>query len=198
MYRRLFRWDPSTTKKRSKHRKVGMLLSIALLSLLVAACSETEPKDKNKVAIQTILKHEFTAPDKEFMSIFNDLINQQRNNPGTLPDDTELTNYLEKLYGPHFTEFGYDSHIMIYPLNFQAAADNSGYQITVDKIDVEQSEDRPRDYDFTVHVTYEKDGSDKKKAEITGLAICPEEGKIGKIRYNRDYGEFEKIIKSDF
>ncbi|NYF25293.1 hypothetical protein [Sporosarcina sp. JAI121] len=198
MYRKIFRRDPSTTKKRSVHWNVGVLLSLALLSLLVAACSETEPVDKNKVAIQTVLEHEFTAPDKEFMKIFNDLINQQSNNPGTPPDDTQFTNYLEKLYGPHFTEFGYDSHIMIYPLNFQVAADDSGYQITVDKIAVEQSEDRPRDYDFTVYITYKKEGSNKKKAKITGLAICPEEGKIGKIRYNRDYGDFEKIIKGDF
>ncbi|MER2088753.1 MAG: hypothetical protein ABS920_03380 [Sporosarcina sp.] len=198
MYRKFFRRNPSTTKKRSVHRNVGVLLTLALLSLLVAACSETEPADKNKVAIQTVLEHEFTAPDKEFMKIFNDLINQQRNNPGTPPDDTQFTNYLEKLYGPHFTEFGYASHIMIYPLNFQVAADNSGYQITVDKIDVEQSEDRPRDYDFTVHVKYKKEGGNKKKAEITGLAVLPEEGKIGKIHYNQDYGELEKIIKGDF
>jgi hypothetical protein len=60
---------------------------------------------------------------------------------------------------------------------------------------VEPVEDRSRDYDFTVHITYQKDGGDKMKAEITGLATCPEQGKIGKTRYNEDYFLFEETLR---
>jgi hypothetical protein len=72
-------------------------------------------------------------------------------------------------------------------------ADTYGYQVTVDKIDAEQVEGRPRDYYFTVHVTYQKDDGYKMKEEVTGLATCSEQGKIGKLATIKNIFCLEKL-----
>ena len=168
-----------------------------LLGLLVTGCSQTEPEDKNIVAIQTVLEHEFNAPDKEYIRMINDPSNitivDQNGLVSAPEEDNEINTYLEDKFMPYFTDFGYRGKVLF--LNFHSPAYNNGYQIAVDKIDVEPVEGRPRDYDFTVHVTYQKDGGDKMKTEITGLATCPEEGKIGKIRYNKDHFLFGEMLR---
>jgi hypothetical protein len=65
IYRKLVGKDPSSTKKGGIHRKVGIMLTLSLLTLLVIACSQKEPEDKNRVAIQTVLEHDFNIFPKE-------------------------------------------------------------------------------------------------------------------------------------
>ncbi|WP_186673794.1 hypothetical protein [Sporosarcina sp. BP05] len=183
--------------KKSARRKVETILFVLLLGLLVTGCSQTEPEDKNIVAIQTVLEHEFNAPDKEYIRMKNDPSNMtivDQNGLVSAPEkDNEINIYLEDKFMPYFTDFGYSGKVLF--LTLHSPADNNGYQIAVDEIDVEPVEGRPRDYDFTVHVTYQKDGGDKTKTEITGLATCPEEGKIGNIRYNKDYFLFVEMLR---
>lgn len=183
--------------KKSVRRKIEVILFVILLSSLVTGCSQTEPVDKNVVAIQTVLEHEFNAPDKEYIRMKNDPSNMtivDQNGLVSAPEeDNEIEIYLEDNFRPYFTDFGYSGKVLF--LTLHSPADDNGYQISVDKINVEPVDGRPRDYDFTVHVTYQKDGGDKMKAEITGLATCPEEGKIGKIRYNKDHFLFGEILR---
>ena len=183
--------------KKSVRRKIEAILFVILLSSLVTGCSQTEPVDKNVVAIQTVLEHEFNAPDKEYIRMKNDPSNMtivDQNGLVSAPEeDNEINIYLEDKFKPYFTDFGYSGKVLF--LTLHSPADNNGYQIAVDKIDVEPVEGRPRDYDFTVHITYQKKDGDKMKTEITGLATCPEEGKIGKIRYNKDYFLFGEILR---
>jgi hypothetical protein len=156
------------------------ILSLLLLSVLLfaAGCSSTvkSSQDPNITAIKTVLEHQFTGPDPEFVE--------------GLDDTEKLEQYYEKRYKPYFTEERFNSFIATTAFQYALVAYNNGKEINVDQVDVEKEEDA---YAFKVTVLYGKEGSDLESAEVTGRVKFNEDGKITNLQYLNDSGLSEKL-----
>lgn len=158
------------------------MLSMLLFSILlfVTGCSATakSSQDPNISAIKTVLEHQFTGPDQEFLE--------------GLDDTEKLEHYYEKRYKPYFTDEKYTSFIATSAYHYVLTAHNNGMDIKVDQADVEKEEDA---YTFKMTVLYGKKDGDQKSAEVTGTVKFNEEGKITNLQYLNDGGLSEKLSK---
>ncbi|WNF24806.1 hypothetical protein [Mesobacillus jeotgali] len=154
-------------------------LFLSCILLFVAGCStsvKSTSQDPNIIALKTVLEHQFTGPDQEFIE-------------GT--DNIEkLEQYYEKRYQPYFTEERYNSFIATTAFQYVLVAYNNGKEIKVEKVDVEKEEDA---YTFKVTVWYGKKDGDQESAEVTGRVKFNEEGKITNIQYLNDDGLSENL-----
>ena len=87
--------------------------------------------------------------------------------------------YLKDNYSTYFTENGFDNFINSAFL-YHWFGD---YQMSVTDIETIQSDnpDALTNYTFTAQVKFGDKNGEKRQYEISGKAICPEEGKIGSI-----------------
>jgi hypothetical protein len=157
-----------------------IMLSVLLLGVLlfIGGCSssvKSTSQDPNITAIQTVLGHQFTGPDPEFIE--------------GLDNTEKLESYYEEKYKSHFTEERYNSFISTLAYQYVLAAHNNGQLIKVDKVKVEKEEDA---YTFKVTVLYGKEDSGQDSAEVTGK-VKIKEGKITSIQYLDDGGLTEKL-----
>ncbi|WP_079508775.1 hypothetical protein [Mesobacillus jeotgali] len=153
-----------------------LMLSLLLLVVLlfVAGCSSTvksTSKDPNMTAIKTVLEHQFTGPDSEFIE-------------GT--ENTEkLEEYYEKRYKSYFTEERYNSFIAASAYTYVLLAYNNDKEIKAEKVDVRTEEGW---YHFNVTVSYGEAGNGQNSAEVTGKAKINDDGKITNVQYLNDGG----------
>ena len=159
------------------YRKLFSLLLLFVL-LFVAGCSSSvkSSQDPNITAIKTVLEHQFTGPEPEFVEGLDDI--------------EKLEQYYENRYKPYFTEERYNSFIATTAFQYVLVAYNNGKEIKVEKVDVEKEEDA---YTFKVTVLYGKKDGDQESAEVTGRVKFNEEGKITNIQYMNDDGLSEKL-----
>ncbi|CAM3107311.1 hypothetical protein FITA111629_03805 [Filibacter tadaridae] len=174
-------------KKTGRNRfhlwKLGIALLFSLCCLAITGCSQTEPQDKNKEGIQSVLEFEFNAPNGEALSAYNKWIDSEQGEHETYAD---YNDYLETTFEPYFTENGFERYVrMGSSLQFHLAADKNDYQLKVNKIEVEQNKKTPTIYDFVVYMDYVQQDGETKKIEIPGIAVL-REGKIEKITYMGD------------
>ncbi|MCM3572351.1 hypothetical protein M3172_04065 [Mesobacillus subterraneus] len=156
---------------------LSLLLSCVLL--FVTGCFATDKplsKDPNITALQTVLEHQFTGPDPEFIEGSDNI--------------EKLEQYYEKRYKPYFTEERYNSFISTSAYQYILVALNNDKQIKMDKVKVEKDEDT---YTFKMTVLYGKEESSQNSAEVTGRAKFNNEGKITSIQYLNDDGLSEKL-----
>ncbi|MBT2663220.1 hypothetical protein [Bacillus sp. ISL-45] len=163
--------------------KISRIVLSLLLSgvvLFVAGCSspvKSTTQDPNISAIKTVLEHQFTGPNPEFIEGSDNI--------------EKLEQYYEKRYKPYFTEERYNSFIATLAYHYVHVAHNNDKQIKVDKVSVEKDEDT---YNFKVTVLYGKEDSGQNSAEVTGRAKFNEEGKITHIQYLNDGELTEKLM----
>lgn len=219
MEKKLLENRPSVTTILNYWKKQITALLCTLFLILLVGCNNPDASDsnihksddlqsntafsKNKEAIQTVLTRGFTCPDKDLIDILNRMksegnmttIGKDVENP-VYVNDTELENKLHELYGPYFTDKAYDSFINKYAIPNSTIADQYGYQITVEKVDVIQDEKDSIGYSFVVYLNYGKNEEDRINGEVTGSAQCLEEGKISYIRFVDDSGMTKKILEN--
>lgn len=187
------------------------VLLIVSASLLIAACSqetaatdtETEApakvKEQDMASIQTVLEHEFTAPDKEFNRLAQDLDALQQDNMSEeeyaavleSPEYQAYSAYVEKTYAAYFTENGFENFLNTEAFFYHYF--DSDYQLSIDKLNLVQSEKTPTNYTFSFSVNYKNPSRKTASYKFEGSAICPEAGKIGKLTISDKDSLFQKI-----
>ncbi|MTH53663.1 hypothetical protein GKZ89_09630 [Bacillus mangrovi] len=153
-------------------------ITICMALVLLAGCSK--PEETNKETIKKVLEQELTAPDKELTEITQD------------PEKNEkLDQYLEKNYGPYFTEAGLQNFIAAYGgTQYHSYADHSGYKLSFKDVTFEQDESDSNLYTFAARVGYMKSGEEEKTANVEGKVIfsAEEKGQIEAFQYGNDDG----------
>lgn len=145
--------------------------------LFVVGCSssvKSTPQDKSITALKTVLEHQFTGPDSEFIEGLDNI--------------AKLEQYYEKRYKSYFTNDMYTKFIAPHAYDYLLMAHNNGQQIKVDTVSVECNESTEDSNNFKVVVLYAQEGSNQKSAEITGTVYFHKEGKIASITYLADGG----------
>lgn len=185
---------------RNEKHKTFLFKFLLIVSLaLVSGCSfGTETKDTNTSTLEIVLGHLFNGPHDELIELVNDPANQtiigigeedkkEQNSDGA----SELDDYLQDLYGTYFTNNAYERFYGIYPLEYQLHAYENKHKMSVDTIDVEESDAKNKRYDFTVLVTIidkSEDEANFKKMEVEGYANFSQEGKITRFNILDDDG----------
>lgn len=150
--------------------------------LLVAGCSsnvKSMPKDQNIATVKTVLEHQFTGPEQEFIEGLDNI--------------AKLEQYYEERYKAYFTEDMFNKFTSAHAYDYLLMAHNNGQQIKADTVSVESGESTEGSYSFKIAVLYGEDGSNQKSAEVSGKAIFNKEGKITSIQYLNDGGLSEAL-----
>ena len=185
---------------RNERYKTFLFKFLLIVSLiLISGCSfGTESKDTNTSTLEKVLEHLLNGPHDELIELVNDPANQtiigigekneeKQNNDGA----SELDDYLQDLYGLHFTDNAYERFYRLYPLEYQLYTYENDYKMSIDTIDVEESDKKNKRYDFTALVTItdvSEDEASSKKVEVEGYANFSQEGKITRFNISDDNG----------
>ncbi|MEI4769211.1 hypothetical protein WAX74_06085 [Psychrobacillus sp. FJAT-51614] len=114
--------------------------------------------------------------------------------PDGTPEWTAYEEFVEKTYKPYFTNNAFDKLISTnFAFDYQSyftRADNVDYKMNVSNIVVKQ-EDHPTIYRFTFEVEFVNSAGKTSTHQLIGEAICPEEGKIGRIQFGGDIQELK-------
>ena len=96
---------------------------------------------------------------------------------------------MKKTYEPYFMDYAFDSFTrgFAFSYHFLLAAEEN-FSLPNEKVtDIEvvqsENENTPKAYDFTAQVEYKNDLEEITQIEISGMAICSQEGKIGRIEF---------------
>lgn len=180
----------------------GVLL---LLALLLTGCTEQEKEvkaveDPNIETINKYLEIEYNGPDNEFIrieeEIFKGVADSEQREAEVEERVKELHQYLADTFGPYMEEEAIQKYTMISLLfNYHRQADKTGYTFKIDDIQIQQQEKIERNYDYTVDVSYEKDGKEKT-ATMKGFITMSENGKISGIRGLGDSGFYQDMIET--
>ncbi|WP_335432932.1 hypothetical protein [Bacillus sp. JJ1609] len=159
-------------------------MSLLLLGFMIIAvgCSssvKSTPQDKNITVIKTVLKHQFTGPNEEFIEGIDNI--------------PKLEQYYEKRYKSYFTEDMYNRFIAAHAYDYLLMAHNNGKQINVDTVSVESIDSKEGTYTFKVAVLYDIEESNQGSAEVSGRVNFNKEGKIAGIKYLDDGGLSEEL-----
>lgn len=151
-----------------------------------AGVIDKEKKDSEN-SIQKVIEKEFTAPDKEYVNLFKEMANKELINPNepAIKEREALQAYKEETYQDYFTENGLINFISSTPAFFYHR-EGKKYELNVKEIEIHQEKDQPTIYKFTFQVILEEGNGETSTYNFKGEAICPEEGKIGKIMYGDD------------
>ncbi|WP_335377595.1 hypothetical protein [Bacillus sp. JJ1122] len=162
--------------------RISISLLLLGIILFMGGCSssvKSTPQDKNITAIKTVLEHQFTGPNEEFIEGLDNI--------------PKLEQYYEKRYKSYFTEDMYNRFIVAHAYDYLLMAHNNGKQIKVDTVSVKSIESTEGTYTYKVVVLYGKEGSNQESAEVSGRAKFSKDGKIASIKYLDDGGLSEEL-----
>ena len=209
--------------KRKPLKAINALLFLLFSCFLLSACSQeiaedqaeatAPPEDLNKAAITAVIQSEFTGPNEEYTRLLNDLFAKlsefsEKAEAGEVyttdpmegtPESEAYNAFLEKTYAPYFMDYAFDT-FKIFAFSYQSSLTDEqdlDYQMSVDDIEVVQSENAPKNYTFTAQVEFENASGETAQYEISGKAICSEEGKIGRIEFGDKDGLLTQQVRGD-
>lgn len=165
-----------------KYFRISMSLLLLGVLLLVAGCSsnvKSMPKDPNIATIKTVLEHQFTGPEQEFIEGLDNI--------------AKLEQYYEERYKAYFTEDMYNKFISAHAYDYLLQAHNNGQQLKADTVSVESDGSTEGSYLFKVAVLHGEKGSNQKSAEVSGKVNFNKEGKITSIKFLNDGGLSEAL-----
>jgi PBP1b-binding outer membrane lipoprotein LpoB len=165
-----------------KYSCISMSLLLLGIILFLAGCSsdvESKTQDQNITTIKTVLKHQFTGPDQEFVEGLDNI--------------EKLEQYYEERYKAYFTEEMFNKFISAHAYDYLLTAHNNGQQIKADTVSVEKDELTEGNYLFKLVVLHGEEESNQKSAEVSGKVIFNKEGKITSIKYLNDGGLSEEL-----
>lgn len=164
---------------------------ISCLSLfLFVGCSQSS--DTTVENIKTVLTTQFTSPDEELVTLYKENLTTIGSTTDEPPkDSSELDHYLENIYQQYFSENYYDTFIAKDGILFQFAAETSGYDMSVDSVDVTESDDI---YEFSIIINFHKENETENQATVTGTVSIDDNGKITRINYLDDDGLYDSLL----
>lgn len=195
-------------------KKTAALLFLFCSCLLFAACSEentetqneeaVSTEDKNKEAVEAVLKTELTVPDEEYMEVVQNLDKKMTELGSGSPNGTDewvaYEDLVQDRYGPYFTKDAFDNLIpeardFRYHYGYLVYAEEVQYEMSVSDIQVTKSENEnsPKHYGFTAQVDYTNNAGETSQHEVRGIAILVEPGKMGTFEIKDDDGLYEKV-----
>ena len=182
--------------KKRKYIIIGMaLLSILIITLVSIYVVTLRPRMRNEKAIDAVLTSLLTCPDIELTQLME--LCATKIGPGYIeepkPEDLErFDNKMNDMFDSYLTEntLGY---IKFSALHYHTIAEEKGYEMQVDNIEINQDKNDSRNYTFTIYLNYGNHDNEKKLV-VTGRAQCLEVGKITFLRFSDDFfiNEFMK------
>ncbi|MCJ0930618.1 hypothetical protein MST22_05575 [Virgibacillus halodenitrificans] len=151
--------------------KVGKLvLSVLMLGFLILAtgCSGEAKTDENVKTIQAVIENALHGPNEDLQKLFNE---------GTAEDTIQ---YDKDHFGDYFAnETAYMDFVNSYGAVLMTTPMREGYTFKVENIEFDKTFSEELIYDFTVELSYQKEGNDSWQTEtVTGQANVNENHKI--------------------
>jgi hypothetical protein len=179
---------------------VGLFVILTMILIILTYSVKMSAIDKNKEALQTVIKQIFTCPNEKMISLYKDMNKEVEDIIANLPADTtvytidnkvyrEIDSELEHLYAPYISSEWYESFIFRFKTNYYIYSVAEGYECKANRIEITQSSTIPTNYSFAIYLSYglkEK----KKEIELKGSAqFAKEEGKLSYIQFfiDRDF-----------
>lgn len=178
--------------KYKKKTILGITLSIAsialLIMLVVIFSGDRKSTNKNEEAIKTVIEKIYTCPNDELIDLYNNMINNVQSQDDLDDHFKEINSKVEYMYKEYIASDWYDSFFIRFATTYYIYSTAPGYNITVDHIDIIQSDTLPMNYSFIVYLDYGKVGDEMTRLEIDGSAqFSEEEGKISYLQlFDRD------------
>lgn len=180
-------------KFESKKRKY-IIIGLALLSTLIIAIISIymvtlRPRMRNEKAIDAVLTSLLTCPDVELtqlmelcaIKIGSGYIEEPK------PENLErLDNKMKEMFDSYLTENTLE-YIKTSALQYHSIAEEKGYKMLVDNIEINQDRNDSRNYTFNIHLKYSGSDNEKNQMVVTGRAQCLEVGKITFLRFSDDF-----------
>lgn len=210
------------SKYLSKKNLAGLIILLFTCFCMIG-CSEEKKlsdtkesvsiEDKNITAIRTVVENEFTGPNDEYVRLQKDIdmkMEELMSKPpgsviGASPDGTlewkAYEEFVEKTYKPYFTDNAFEKLLPTnFAFNYQhlltTKDDASSYELRVSDIVIKQEKEHPTIYRFTFEVQFVNSAGETSTHQLKGEAICPLEGKIGRIQFSGDAIGLMDEIKS--
>ncbi len=180
--------------KKIKNTIIGLGLLCALITAVVSIQMVTySPRSKNEKAIKTVMTSLLTGPDTELTRLME--LCATRVGPGFVeepkPEDLErLDNKMKDMFGSYVSEETLN-YIMTSGLLYHSISEEKGYEIRIEKIDINQDKKDDRNYTFTIRLEYSNPTIGTKQFVVNGRAQCLEAGKITFLRFSDDFFQNE-------
>ncbi|MBT2583340.1 hypothetical protein [Planococcus sp. ISL-109] len=174
-------------------KMVGAALALLLVAVIISGCMKAQADDPNMKTIESVLALQFNGPDAELIDAMWNPANKK------IVDGAEVNEtfdrYVEEIYGQYFTENELDIFMRVFGTYFISLADIYGYDLSLEDVDIEQSEQVDNRYSFTAEVAYQQAGGKEQHSKVEGVVLfsTTEEGKIGKFTYTSDQGLSENL-----
>lgn len=183
-------------------QRVGGIL--ILLALFLTGCSEqrvevaavedSKIEDPNIETVKKYLEIEYNGPDQEAIRVRNELFDDTTNSGKTGIE--QYNDYINDTFGPYVEEAEIQKLILTnLVFSYHYPADEAGYTFKADQIQIKQQEGFKQNYDYSVDVTYEKDG-EKNSVTLIGFVTMSENGKISGTKILNDSGFYQKIVET--
>ncbi|MCM3611153.1 hypothetical protein M4S82_07780 [Planococcus sp. MERTA32b] len=199
-----------------KKRSYPVMPAVISVALIAVTCflvfsflnitPETAGPPTDKEAIEAVLNTQLNKPEDEFFDV---VYAKWQRMEEVYASDTEFTSdpmegtpellaydeYIEKKFKPYFTGNGFEN-FRVQPMDFHYffAMDNQrNYEMELLDLDIEQSENTAANYSFSAEVEYTDPAGESDVYNLTGMAIVPEQGKIGSIQFTDVDGLQQKI-----
>jgi len=151
-----------------------------------------------KLTIENVINTIFNCPDQELIRLnvvmLEEMDQASKNSEIYLLENSELYQKQEELYKSYFTEVGYETFVKsTIPLRYHFGAEELGYKIVVDHVDIIKSEQFETNYSFTVYLSYGQLNDDRKEYELEGSAqFIDQFSSISNLQIFNE--EFNKIL----
>lgn len=175
-------------------KKLTMVLIVITGALAISACS----KDEKETTIRTVLEQVYNCPDEEIIALSKeepkvDESKLSETGTGIAPIvEGVLFDKIEELYQPYFTEEAYQNLLNErVPYGYHLDAEENGYTLKVNSIDINKNKTDKTKYDFTIHLKYTSEAGEEKAVDIQGAAQFSEDGKIN---YLKTFSDLDKKL----
>jgi hypothetical protein len=161
---------------------VGGLILIIVLSIsgicIYNLVKEREENKNNKEVIETVVTQLFTCPNNELTELYRNMYRQMTEATTKSEEERKkepnysslIEDELKKVYGPYFTEQGYEEFKMRFIINHYVYSTAVNYTVTVDRITIKRSESIPTNYSFEADIQYGPKGGSMTDIQIEGSA----------------------------
>ncbi|KGX85102.1 hypothetical protein [Pontibacillus marinus] len=177
-------------KRITKHFK-----SIALSGILLFSVGCTDSNEESKSVnpqeesesvqnIRSILQEELNGPNEELDSIWDGLHSAEFGSEKYKEYFEKRGEYIKEHFKPYVSKRFYEAYAIKSNManRFLRDAYRNGYELNVEDIMIKESETTENSYNFTVDVSYVKDGNnDPQTIQVKGLMNTNEEGKVVRI-----------------
>ncbi|MHB8130377.1 MAG: hypothetical protein ACYDEX_15395 [Mobilitalea sp.] len=154
--------------------------------------------ENRELTIENVINKIFNCPDQEQIRL-NEVMLEEMNQASIngevyLIENSELHQKQDELYQFDFTEAGYETFVRsTMPLRYHFGAEELGYTIVVDHVDIIKSEQFETNYSFTIHLLYGQLEDDKKEYELEGsVQFIDQFSSISNLQIFNE--EFDKIL----